>query len=115
MFRKMLATSVSPNSLASSLLIKKLCSKGQILDGYRLYVIIEKLGCILTIDSDIYSISLAGLCQDGHLLEAANLAGVMVEKGIGLKPPYAEITIDHLKNLGELELVSHILRLQNRS
>ncbi|WOH11228.1 hypothetical protein DCAR_0830708 [Daucus carota subsp. sativus] len=114
-FRKMLATSVSPNSLASSLLIKKLCSKGQILDGYRLYVEIEKLGCILTIDSDIYSILLAGLCQDGHLLEAANLAGVMVEKGIGLKPPYAEIAIDHLKNLGELELVSHILRLQNRS
>lgn len=112
-FRSMLATSVYPDSLASSLLIKKLCSKGQILDGYRLYIEIENLGCILTIDSDIYSILLAGLCQNGHLLEAANLAAVMVEKGIKLKFPYAEVTVNHLKNIGELELVSHILTLQN--
>uniref|UniRef100_A0A5B6Z4J4 Putative Tetratricopeptide repeat-like superfamily protein isoform 1 n=1 Tax=Davidia involucrata TaxID=16924 RepID=A0A5B6Z4J4_DAVIN len=109
LFRRMLATAVRPDSLASSALIRGLClEEGRVIDGFHLYDEIERLGCLSSIDSDIYSVLLAGLCQESHLMEAAKLAGMMVERGIKLKAPYMGDIVEHLKNSGEKELVSHI-------
>lgn len=111
-FRIMLAGAVSPDGLASSLLIKGFCLKGQVLDGFRLYNDIENMGCISSMDLDIYSFLLVGLCQDRYLVEAANLAGLMVERGIQLRSPYMENIIEHLKNSEEKELLSHFTMVQ---
>ncbi|KAM7465335.1 hypothetical protein LguiB_012897 [Lonicera macranthoides] len=107
LFRRMLTSAVKPDGLASSIMIRGLCLEGRVLEGFYLYNEIEKLGCMSSIDSDIYSIVLVGLCKENHLVEAANLAKVMAEKGIQLKAPYVDHIVEYLKNSGETELVSH--------
>lgn len=111
LFRRMLTSAVKPDGLASSMMVRGLCLQGRVLDGFYLYNEIEKLGCMSSIDSDIYSIVLVGLCKQNHLVEAAKLARLMVERGIQLKAPYVDCIVKYLKNSGETVLVSHFSRL----
>ncbi|KAJ4823907.1 hypothetical protein Tsubulata_050759 [Turnera subulata] len=89
LFRRVLASGVRPDGLACSVMIRELCSEERMLDAFYLYNEIEKMGSISTIDSDIYSILLGGLCQEGHSVEAAKLARIMFEKRICLQGQYA--------------------------
>lgn len=95
-FRKMLASGVKPDGLSSSIMLKELCSQGRVLDGFLLYDEIEKMDLYVSIDSDIYSILLAGLCERNHSVEAASLRRLMVKRGIQLKNPYEEKIIEFL-------------------
>ncbi|CAJ1978232.1 unnamed protein product [Sphenostylis stenocarpa] len=70
LFKEILSSDVRPNTLASSLLLKELCMKDRVLDRFYLLEAIEIKGCLSSIDSDIYSIILIGLCQRSHLTEA---------------------------------------------
>ncbi|KAA8547792.1 hypothetical protein F0562_004221 [Nyssa sinensis] len=112
LFRRMLASAVKPDGMASGSLIRRLCLEGRVLDGFHLYDEIERLGCLTSIDSDIYSVLLAGLCQGSYLMEAAKLARMMVERGIQLKAPYVDNIVKHLKNSGEDELVSNAMAIE---
>ncbi|KAK2997169.1 hypothetical protein RJ639_025632 [Escallonia herrerae] len=105
LFRMMLGSGVKPNGLAASTLIRRLCLDGRMLDGFHLYNWIEKLGCLSYIDTDIYSILLAGLCQEKHSAEAAKLARIMLERRIQLKAPYVDNIVEHLKNSEDMELL----------
>lgn len=111
-FRILLVGGVNPDGLASSHLLRGLCLKGRILDGFRLHKDIEILGSVSGIDSDIYSLLLAGLIENNYLVEAENLAGLMSERDIQLKPPYLEHVVDYLKSSGKSELLSHFYRSQ---
>ncbi|KAH7835586.1 hypothetical protein Vadar_027622 [Vaccinium darrowii] len=107
LFRRMIASAVKPDGLASSTMIRRFCVNGQVLDGFRLYSEIAKAGCLSSIDTDIYSILLAGLCKEGFSVEAAQLARLMVEKRIQLKAPLMDDIVEHLKNSDEKELEHH--------
>lgn len=111
LFRKMLATGIMPDSLACSLMLRELCLVGRVLDGFILYDEIEKIGFPFTIDSDIYSILLVGLCKRSHLVEATKVARIMLEKVVQLKAPYVEDLVEHLKNSKDEKL----LMLMNRA
>ncbi|CAL1389717.1 unnamed protein product [Linum trigynum] len=104
-FRSLLASGAKPDSLASSLMIRELCSKTRVLDGFHLYGEIEKIGCLVTLDSDIYSILLLGLCHQGYLVEAAKLARSMLGKKVRLQPTYVDEIIEHMKKFEDKELV----------
>ncbi|KAG8659489.1 pentatricopeptide repeat-containing protein At5g47360 [Manihot esculenta] len=104
LFRRILVSGVKPDGLACSVMIKELCLKNRVLDGYCLYEETEMIGCLPTIDSDIYSILLVGLYQQGYSAEAAKLARTMLEKRIPLKPPYVDEAVEHLKKSGDKEL-----------
>lgn len=78
-FRRMLTGGLKPDGLASSTIIRSLCQQSRILDGYHLFDAIEQSGSVSSIDSDIYSILMAGLCEANHLVEAAKLAGLMLQ------------------------------------
>ncbi|KAG2664510.1 hypothetical protein I3760_16G085500 [Carya illinoinensis] len=108
LFRKMLASGVKPDSLACSILIKELCLEGRMLDGFQLCDEIEKMKVLSSVDSDLYSILLVGLCQQSHLVEAARLAQLMLKKGIRLKASYTESIVEHLKQFEDKELVKHL-------
>ncbi|XP_057975924.1 pentatricopeptide repeat-containing protein At5g47360 [Malania oleifera] len=110
LFRRMLASAVRPDSLACSILIKELCLEGRVQDGFSLYDEIEKKGFLSSIDSDIYSILLVGLCEQSHLVEAAKLARLMLERGVCLKAPYVDNVVEHLKKLGDKDLIMHLTR-----
>lgn len=112
LFREMLAGALKPDSLASSLLLKELCMKDRMLNAFLLLNEIENTGCILTIDSDVYSILLVGLCQQGHFIEATKLAKIMLKKSIMLRAPYNDGVIDILRNSGEKDLVKCLTELQ---
>ncbi|KAJ0047703.1 hypothetical protein Pint_16907 [Pistacia integerrima] len=99
LFRKMLASGMKPDGL------------GQVVDGFYLYEEIEKLGCLSTIDSDIHSILLDGLCQESHSLEASKLARFMLEKRIRLQAPYVDKIVKHLKKSGDKDLITHLTRI----
>ncbi|XP_061371897.1 pentatricopeptide repeat-containing protein At5g47360 [Gastrolobium bilobum] len=106
LFREMLAGEFKPDTLASSLLLKELCMKDKVLDGFYLLDAIENMGCLSSIDSDIYSILLIGLYQRRHLTEATNLAKIMLKKSVPLRPPYQQSVIDILRKSGEKDLVN---------
>nr|POE62026.1 pentatricopeptide repeat-containing protein [Quercus suber] len=110
LFRKMLAGGVKPDGLACSILIRKLCLEGRVLDGFCLSDEIEKFEFITSIDSDLYSILLVGLCQQSHSMEAAKLARLMLKKGIRLKASYFDSIVGHLKKFEDEELVEHLTK-----
>lgn len=108
LFREMLVGEVKPDTLASSLLLKELCAKDRLLDGFYLLDAIENMGCLSSIDSDIYSILLIGLCQKNHLVEATKLAKIILKKAVPLKPQYKDNAIDILRKLGENDLANQL-------
>lgn len=108
-FRRMLVSGLKPDGVACSEFLKRLCLKEQrVLDAFVLYNEIEKLEVATSIDSEIYSIMMDGLCTESRLLEASKLARLMVQKNIQLRPPYVKNVVEYLKNAGEMELLSHI-------
>ncbi|KAK6262855.1 hypothetical protein QUC31_008671 [Theobroma cacao] len=111
LFRKMLATGAKPDSIACSIMIREICQEGRVLDGFYLYEEIERMRYLSSIDADIYSILLVGLCRQSHSVEAAKLARSMLEKRIRLKAPYVDKIIEHLKNCGDKQLVTELGRI----
>ncbi|XP_071731566.1 pentatricopeptide repeat-containing protein At5g47360-like [Rutidosis leptorrhynchoides] len=111
-FRKMLVSGLKPDGVACSELFKRLCLKEQrMLDAFVLFCEIEKLGFATSIDSEIYSIMMDGLCAKSHLLEASILAKLMVDKSILLRAPYVKSVVKYLTNAGEMELVSRVYKV----
>lgn len=90
MFRSMLSRGLKPSGLTSSSIIRRVISEGRVLDGYLLLRALEKSGNLLSIDKDIYSILLAGLCQQNHLTEAGRLMNMMGERRIRVEHPHSE-------------------------
>ncbi|XP_057455530.1 pentatricopeptide repeat-containing protein At5g47360 [Lotus japonicus] len=111
LFRELLAGELKPDTLASSLLLKELCMKDRVLDGFYLLDAMENMGCLSSIDSDIYSIILIGLCQKNHLAEATKLAKIMLKKSVLLRPPYQDSAIDILRKSEEKDLVDLVNQL----
>lgn len=111
LFRKMLASGAKPDSIACSMMIREICREGRVLDGFFLNDETERMQYLTSIDSDIYSILLVGLCKRNHSVEAAKLARSMLEKRIRLKAPYIDIIVEHLKNSGDEELVRQLGRI----
>uniref|UniRef100_I1MJF5 Pentacotripeptide-repeat region of PRORP domain-containing protein n=1 Tax=Glycine max TaxID=3847 RepID=I1MJF5_SOYBN len=114
LFKEMLAGDVRLDTLASSLLLKELCMKDQILDGFYLLEAIENKGFLSSIDSDIYSILLIGLCQRSHLKEATKLAKIMLKKSVLLRPPHKDAAIDILIKFGEKDLVNQLTGIHKK-
>ena len=114
LFKEMLAGDVRLDTLASSLLLKELCMKDRILDGFYLLEAIENKGCLSSIDSDIYSILLIGLCQRSHLKEATKLAKIMLKKSVLLQPPHKDAAIDILIKSGEKDLVNQLTGIHKK-
>ncbi|BBH02486.1 Tetratricopeptide repeat-like superfamily protein, partial [Prunus dulcis] len=98
--RMMLDSGLKPNSLACSIMLKKVCLEGRVIDGFCLFDELEKMECLSSIDSDTYSILLVGLCEQRHLVEAAKLARLMLNKEIKLKAPYVDSIAEILRNPG---------------
>ncbi|XP_056160518.1 pentatricopeptide repeat-containing protein At5g47360 isoform X2 [Syzygium oleosum] len=106
LFKRLLDFGLKPDSLASSLIIKELCTEGRVLDGLQFFDDIEKMGCLLSIDSDVYSVLLHRLCLHDHMIEAAKVMRMMFDKGVRLRTLYADDIVEHLKKCGDNELVS---------
>ncbi|KAK4352258.1 hypothetical protein RND71_027776 [Anisodus tanguticus] len=105
LFRRMLDAGLKPDGWTSSMIIIRwLCQQRRILDGYQLIDPVEQS----TIDSDIYSILMAGLCEENHIVEAIKLASIMVGKGIQLKVPSVKNVIEYLRCCGKENLASSI-------
>lgn len=111
LFRNMLTSEMRPDSLACSVIIRELCSKGNYLESFNLYYEVEKMGHILTVDSDLFSILLAGLCRLHHTDEATTVARLMLCKGIRAVAPCDDNVLCFLKNCGESELVVQLSKL----
>lgn len=108
LFRNMLASGVKPDGVACSVMIKELCLEERVLDGYNLCNEVDRNGYLSSIDSDIYSLLLVGLCEHDHPMDAEKLARLMLKKGIRLKPHYADHVIKHLNKFGDQELVMQL-------
>ncbi|TYI36592.1 hypothetical protein ES332_A03G152300v1 [Gossypium tomentosum] len=93
LFRKMLVSGAKPSAIACSTMIREICGEGRVLDGFCLYNEIERMQYFSSIDTEIYSILLVGLCQQSHSVEAAKLAGLL-RKRIHLEAPYDEIIME---------------------
>ncbi|MBA0851867.1 hypothetical protein Goshw_027873, partial [Gossypium schwendimanii] len=90
LFRKMLVSGAKPSGIACSTMIREICHEGRVLDGFCLYNEIERMQYISSIDTDIYSILLVGLCRQSHSVEAVKLARLMLRRRIRLEAPYVD-------------------------
>ncbi|CAA7058863.1 unnamed protein product [Microthlaspi erraticum] len=98
-FRMMLVRGIRPDGVACSLVLRELCLLERYLDCFLLYEEIEKVKS--TMDSDLYSILLLGLCEQGRSCEAAKLANSMLGKKLRLDACYVEKIIEALKKSGD--------------
>uniref|UniRef100_A0A803LSY5 Pentatricopeptide repeat-containing protein n=1 Tax=Chenopodium quinoa TaxID=63459 RepID=A0A803LSY5_CHEQI len=108
LFRWMLGSAVRPDGFACTVLMKDLCLKGRFFDAFYLYEDVVKKGFVLTIDSDIYSTLLVGLCQENRVEEVGKLANYMVEKGVSINASYIDNIHNHLKGSIEMESLAHL-------
>lgn len=105
LIRRMLTSGIRPDGLACSSLIKEFCSQERALDGFGWFCEFEK-DCV---DPVVYFVLLLGLCQRGHLVEAATVIDMMIERGVRVKDPYADAIVDELKKAGQDELALRLL------
>ena len=112
LFQWMLGNSVRPDGLACSILMKDLCLEGKFLDAFNLYEDVEKAGHALTMDTEVFSALLFGLCQQNQDAEAAKLVSVMVGKGIQIKAPYREAITEQLKS-ADVDSLSKLSKLKS--
>ncbi|KAJ4977865.1 hypothetical protein NE237_008645 [Protea cynaroides] len=105
LLKMMLNNGVHPDGLACNCMIKAICLGGRALDGFGLYREMEKFN---SLDSDFYLVLLAGLCQEGHLVQVAELVNAIVKRGVRLKTPHLDIMVDCLEKSGEKELALHL-------
>ncbi|XP_047339213.1 pentatricopeptide repeat-containing protein At5g47360 [Impatiens glandulifera] len=114
-FRNMIVAKVIPDGLAASLMIKNLCFESRYLDGFYLWNEIEKLGFFLpSIDTDIYSLLLAGLIKESNLVQVEKFAKSMADRKVHLKRPLDPYIVENLKRNGSKELQS-FLKLNEES
>ncbi|KAL1213995.1 Pentatricopeptide repeat-containing protein [Cardamine amara subsp. amara] len=104
-FRMMLVREIRPDGLACSLVFRELCLLERYIDCFLLYQEIEKAGVKSTIDSEIHTVLLLGLCQHGCSWEAAKLAKSMLDKKMRLKFSHVEKIIEALKKTGDEDLM----------
>ncbi|KAJ0240586.1 Pentatricopeptide repeat-containing protein [Hirschfeldia incana] len=108
MFRLMLVRGIRPDGLACSLVLRELCLLERYHDCFLLYEEIEKADVVSTIDTDIHSVLLLGLCEQGRSWEAAKLAKSMLDKKMRLKVSQVEKIVDALKKTGDEDLMRRL-------
>lgn len=114
MFRMMMNRGVRvtrPNGLTSSSIIKMIVSDRGVLDGFILLDALDKSGDLIGIDLDVYSILLAGLCQENHFIEAAEVVNIMEERMLRLKSRDGEDIVKYLNASGQYDLASLVSRV----
>ncbi|PIA27779.1 hypothetical protein AQUCO_07500002v1 [Aquilegia coerulea] len=108
LFSWMLGNQIKPDGLACRFFIKQLYAEGEILNGFAYFLEMEKTDCLVSVDSDIYSILVLGLYERGHLVEATRLLNAMVKRNIKLKVSNANAIFEVLQKSGETELAMHL-------
>ncbi|VVB08240.1 unnamed protein product [Arabis nemorensis] len=108
MFRLMLVRGIRPDGLACTLVFKELCLLERFHECFLLYEEIEKADVKSTIDSDIHSVLLLGLCEHGRSWEAAKLAKSMLDKKMRLNVSHVEKIIKALKKTGDEDLMRRL-------
>ncbi|KAL0737321.1 hypothetical protein Bca4012_013531 [Brassica carinata] len=108
MFRLMLVRGIRPDGLACSLVLRELCLLERYHDCFLLYEEIEKGGVVSTIDTDVHSVLLLGLCEQGRSWEAAKLAKSMLDKKMRLKVSQVEKIVGALKKTGDEDLMRRL-------
>ncbi|CAN6802452.1 hypothetical protein Bca4012_078197 [Brassica carinata] len=108
MFRLMLVRGIRPDGLACSLVLRELCLLERYHDCFLLYEEIEKVDVVSTIDTDVHSVLLLGLCEQGRSWEAAKLAKSMLDKKMRLKVSQVEKIIQALKKTGDEDLMRRL-------
>lgn len=107
-FRLMLVRDIRPDGLACTLVFRELCLSERYHDCFLLYEEIEKADVKSTIDSDIHSVLLLGLCEHGLSWEAAKLAKSMLDKKMRLNVSHIEKIIKALKKTGDEDLMRRV-------
>ncbi|CAN8267155.1 unnamed protein product [Cochlearia groenlandica] len=107
-FRLMLGRGIRPDGLACSLVLRELCLSERYQDCFLLYEEIEKAEGVSTIDSDIHSVLLLGLCEHRLSLEATKLAKSMVDKKMRLKVSQVEKITKALKKTVDEDLICRL-------
>ncbi|OAY80817.1 Pentatricopeptide repeat-containing protein [Ananas comosus] len=109
LLRKMIEKGIKPSGLAFNSLVRELCRKGRILDGYSLLGVMEENE---SADSDVYSMLLKRLCEEGYMNEATMVGRKIVEGNIHVEADCVERAAEVLRKVGEEELASNILELK---
>nr|CAD1832937.1 unnamed protein product [Ananas comosus var. bracteatus] len=109
LLRKMIEKGIKPSGLAFNSLVRELCRKGRILDGYSWFGVVEENGLA---DSDVYSMLLKRLCEEGYVNEGTMVGRKIVERNIHVEADCVEHAVEVLRKVGEEELASNILELK---
>ncbi|XP_074269048.1 pentatricopeptide repeat-containing protein At5g47360 [Silene latifolia] len=112
LFRWMLNNDLRPDGLACSILLKTMCGEGRFLDVFHLLEDVEKKGFVVTIDSDIYSVLLVGLCQGRNVSEVVKLSSLMIEKRIQVKDCYVKDIEKYISGMREMQSLAQLREMK---
>ncbi|ERM93603.1 pentatricopeptide repeat-containing protein At5g47360 [Amborella trichopoda] len=111
LMKKMLGGVIVLDELACSSWIRWLCDEKSYLEGLVWCLELEKQSCSL--DSDIFSLLLVGLCEQSHFKEAGNLVRVMVGKRFIPRDLHVDLVVKGLKEKGdESGLIEDLMNLK---
>ncbi|KAF3327369.1 pentatricopeptide repeat-containing protein [Carex littledalei] len=102
--KRMLENGIELDASAINSLLRGFCEKRQFLDGY--YWLQEN--GYDSVDSDVYSCLLAGLCKERFIKEAVDMGREVVERSIRIENRFVDCIIEGLKSFGEFELANRI-------
>ncbi|CAA0842037.1 Pentatricopeptide repeat-containing protein [Striga hermonthica] len=111
-FRLMMARGLRPGGPASGAVVERMVSEKRVVEGFLLLDGLVKSGNLLGIDSDVYTLLLAGLCQENRFVEVGKLVRVMIQRKIRVKSVQADDIIGILNNCGEYDLASDVARIR---
>ncbi|ONK75384.1 uncharacterized protein A4U43_C03F16290 [Asparagus officinalis] len=114
LFGRMLERGVRPDGVACNSVMREICKRRCFLDGYNWIGVLEEKGASF-VDSDVYSCLLAGLCEEGHMVEAVKLGRKIVENGVRIEDACGDCIVEAMEKVGECHLASEILRMKEEN
>lgn len=102
--KRMLENGVELDASAINSLLRGFCEQRQFLDAY--YWLQEN--GYDSVDLDVYSCLLAGLCKERFIKEAVDMGREVVERSIRIENRFVHCIIEGLKSFGEFELANRI-------
>ncbi|XP_068666348.1 pentatricopeptide repeat-containing protein At5g47360-like [Aristolochia californica] len=113
--KKLLENGFQPSGLAISFFIRELCLIKRSIDASGCLFELVKDDRLLTIDSDLHSVVLAGLLEEGHFVEVEALINEMVVKGVPGRDPYLSDVVKQLSDAGKEWLALKLMSAKTQS
>lgn len=113
---RMLEMNVKPDGAVCNSLLREICEKRCFLEVYG-WINAFEAKSVNCVDSDVYSLLLQGLCEEGRKEEVLSLGRTIIENEVKVEESCVHRVVEMMEKMGEGDLASLLLKIreENRS